>query len=269
MANVLAGQVAIVTGSGRGFGRAIAQHLASAGAAVCATSRTSGEIDETVASITAAGGKAIAVAADVTSRDDVARVVRETRSALGPVSILVHNAGVPWPFGPTWEVDPDVWWQAQEVHVRAAMYYINAVVPGMIERRNGRVIVVSSSASQAARPNLSGYAVAKATQNRLVEHLALEGKPHGVYAWSLHPGSVFTGISIETINDPAAQKYLPQFVQRLHTQRATEDGSIGLNRCGQTCVELASGRCDALSGRYLDPSWDLGAMVKEASATTP
>jgi NAD(P)-dependent dehydrogenase (short-subunit alcohol dehydrogenase family) len=177
---------------------------------------------------------------------------------------VVHNAGVPWPFGPVWHVDPDRWWEAQAVHVRGAMLYLNTFVPPMIENGGGRAIVISSAASQGVRPNLSGYAVAKYAQNRLVEHLAEEGRPYNVFAWALHPGSVFTGISVETISDPDAQKYLPGFVERLHNQREDDDPSIGFKACANYCVALASGRGDALSGRYLEPAWDLDEMVRSA-----
>jgi NAD(P)-dependent dehydrogenase (short-subunit alcohol dehydrogenase family) len=265
MAGVLDGQVAVVTGAGRGFGRAIAEGLAAAGAAVTVTARTESQLEETVAAIEAAGGQAMAIAGDVTSREDVLRVKQETEKRFGTATVVVHNAGVPWPFGPVWHVDPDRWWEAQAVHVRGAMLYLNTFVPGMIEHGGGRCIVISSTASQAVRPNLSGYAVAKHAQNRLVEHLAEEGRPHNIFAWAVHPGSVFTGISIETISDPDAQHYLPGFVERLHKQRATEDGSIGLKACAEFCVALASGRGDPLSGRYLEPSWDLDGLVKEAA----
>src|SRR5690606_39234847 len=133
------------------------------------------------------------------------------------------------------------------------------------ENGGGRAIVISSRASQAVRPNLSGYAVAKYAQNRLVEHLATEGKPHNVFAWALHPGSVFTGISVETISSPDAQKYLPEFTARLHTLREREEPSIGLKACAEFCVRLASGERDALSGQYLEPSWDLAELVKAAT----
>ena len=265
MPGVLSGQVAVVTGAGRGFGRAIATGLATAGAAVTVTARTQSELAETVAAIEAAGGQGIAVPGDVTSREDVQRVKDETEKRFGTATIVVHNAGVPWPFGPVWHVDPDRWWAAQGVHVRGAMLYLNTFVPAMIEKGGGRAIVISSTASQAVRPNLSGYAVAKYAQNRLVEHLAEEGRPHNIFAWALHPGSVFTGISVETISDPDARKYLPGFVDRLHNQRANEDGSIGLKACADFCVALASGRGDALSGRYLEPTWDLDELVRGVS----
>jgi NAD(P)-dependent dehydrogenase (short-subunit alcohol dehydrogenase family) len=266
MANELAGQVAIVTGAGRGFGRAIATGFAEAGAAVTVTARTKAEIDETAAIIEQSGGRALSIAGDVTNRQDVERVTRETLDRFGGVNILVHNAGVPSPFGPIGHVDPDEWWDAQAVHVRGAFLYLSAVVPMMIERGGGRVIVVSSNAGTRARPNLSAYGVAKATQIRLVETLAEEGREHGIFAWSCQPGSVFTGISEITIASPDAQRYLPDFVERLHRQRAEEDPNIGLRRCAEMCLELVSGRCDVLSGRFVRPEDDLAALVREAQA---
>src|SRR5689334_8677883 len=116
--NELKGQVALVTGAGRGFGRAIALRLAHEGAAVTVTARTRAQLDETVAQIAAAGGRAHAVVADVTDRAQVERVVAETRARFGGLSLLINNAGVPDPFGPLWTVDPDAWWDAQAVHIR-------------------------------------------------------------------------------------------------------------------------------------------------------
>ncbi len=265
VANELDGQVVVITGGGHGFGRAIAEGMAAAGAAVALTARTASNLEETVAAIEAAGGRAIAIAGDVSKREDVERVKRETEAQLGPVTTVVHNAGVPWPFGPVWEVDPDEWWDAQGIHVRGAFLYMNAFVPDMIERGGGRVIIISSTASQRVGKYLSGYCVAKHTQNRLVEHLAAEGAEHGIYTWALHPGSVYTGISVLTQNDPMAQKYLPEFVDRLETQKGTDDPSIGLTRCADVCVQLASGAADSLSGSYLQPDWDIDAMIKEAA----
>jgi NAD(P)-dependent dehydrogenase (short-subunit alcohol dehydrogenase family) len=265
MPNELAGQVAVVTGGGHGFGRTISEYLAAEGAAVAITARTAGPLEETVAAIEAAGGRALAIPGDVSKREDVERVKRETEAAFGPVTTVVHNAGVPWPFGPIWEVDPDTWWEAQGIHVRGAFLYMNTFVPDMIERGGGRVIVISSTASQRVGKYLSGYCVAKHTQNRLVEHLAAEGAEHNIFTWALHPGSVYTGISVVTQADPMAQKYLPDFVDRLEHQKHEADPEPGLRRCAEVCVILASGRGDALSGKYLEPEWDLDAMVREAA----
>jgi NAD(P)-dependent dehydrogenase (short-subunit alcohol dehydrogenase family) len=262
MADRLSGQVAVVTGAGRGFGRAIAKALAANDASVVVTARSQEQLDSAVNEITSAGGRAIAVPGDVTSRDDVERVKQATEAQFGTATLVVHNAGVPWPFGPVWHVDPDEWWDAQAVHLRGAMLYLNAFVPAMIGNGGGRAIVISSTASQGVRPNLSGYAVAKYAQNRLVEHLAVEGAQHNIRAWALHPGSVFTGISHETVASADAQKYLPDFLARLRIQQERDDPNVGLTACGEFCVRLAAGEGDALSGMYLEPTWDLAELAK-------
>src|SRR5215470_5527648 len=144
MQQALTGQVAIVTGSGRGIGRAIAQALAQQGAAVTVTARSGEQLAETVALITAAGGRAIAVAADVTDPPAVERVVTQTEQQLGPVDLLVNNAGVMGPIGPLWEAAPEEWWHAMAIHVYGPVLYCRAVVPGMVARRRGRIINVAS-----------------------------------------------------------------------------------------------------------------------------
>ena len=103
----LAGETAIVTGGGRGFGKAIALGLAAAGAAVTVTARSKDQLDSCVAEIVAAGGSALAVVGNVTDREDVTRAVAATEKKFGPTTVLVNNAGVTGPFGPVWVSDPD------------------------------------------------------------------------------------------------------------------------------------------------------------------
>jgi len=263
MAGELKDRVAIVTGGGRGFGRAIAQRFAAEGAAVTVTARTESQLQETVGLIEEQGGRALAVSGDVSRREDVDRVVAETVDKFGPVSLLVNNAGVPDPFGPIGEVDPDHWWAAQEIHIRAPFLFISAVLPSMIERRKGRIINVSAVGGRRVAPNLSAYCVGKAAQIRLTELLAAEIEQYGLSVFAIDPGFVITALAEQTMNSPDAQRWLPEMVERLKARKRHGEGEGDLARCQQRCVDLASGRFDALSGKYMELDDDLDDMVLE------
>lgn len=263
MAGILDGQVAIVTGAGRGFGKAIAKRLAAEGAAVGLVSRSKDQLELAASEIIEAGGKAVVATTDVTNRDDVAQAVVATESHLGPITLLVNNAGVPGPFGPLSEIDPDRWWAAQAVHIKAPVLFLNEILPGMITRRAGRIIIVSALAARMAAAYMSAYCTGKIAQSRLVEEVALENKDHGISAFAIDPGFVFTNLANETMHDPAAQRWLPGMVERLKAQ-SDHPNTRDLDRCAQRCVDLASGRYDGLSGRYMELPDDLDAMLKGA-----
>jgi len=124
----LRGQVAVVTGGGRGLGRAFAQALAAAGAAVAVLARSADELAETVAAVERAGGRAREFRADVTDAAVVRTAIAAVEQALGPVDLLVNNAGVAGPFGPFWETDPDTWWRAVDVNLRGQILCAHAVL---------------------------------------------------------------------------------------------------------------------------------------------
>ncbi len=273
MTGQLAGEVAIVTGAGRGFGKAIALGFAREGAAVTVTSRTRAELEAVAAEITAAGGRALAVAGDVTHPDDVDRVVSATERQWGPVGLLVSNAGVPGPFGPVWTVDPEAWWAAQQVHIRAPFLYLRRVLPSMTQRHAGRIIIVSALASRLVAPYLSAYCVGKIAQTRITAEVAAETQGLGVSVFAIDPGFVFTGIAEETMSSPDAQRWLPAMVARLRAQRDSPDRNADLSRCTRRCLDLASGRYDELSGRYMELDDDIDAMrrhvLEQRASATP
>lgn len=260
----LKGQTAIVTGAGRGFGKAIAARLAAEGAKVALVSRSADQLNAVARDIGAAGGTAVPIAGDVTRKEDVERVVAAAFKALGPIDLLVNNAGVGPPFGPLWEMDVDRWWRAQEVHIKAPVLFLRAVLPGMVERGRGRIVIVSALAARMAAAYMSAYCTGKIAQSRIVEQVALEAGPHGVQAFAIDPGFVFTGIAEETMNDPDAQKWLPGMVERLKQQSTAIGADIDLERCAQRVVDLASGRYDGLNGRYMELPDDLDAMLQGA-----
>src|SRR5262245_26382771 len=140
----LAGSVALITGGGRGVGRMIACTLAHAGAAVGVIARSADELDETVTLVEAAGATAAYATADVSDVTELARAVARLREQLGPVDVLVNNAGILGPVGPTWEVDATAWWHAMDVNLRGMLNATQLVVPEMVERRRGRVLNIAS-----------------------------------------------------------------------------------------------------------------------------
>jgi NAD(P)-dependent dehydrogenase (short-subunit alcohol dehydrogenase family) len=261
---ILEGQVAVVTGAGRGFGRAIAERLAAEGANVALLSRSLAQLDDVAEAIRAARGKAIGVRCDVTDPHSIGHAIDKVEELLGPVDLLVNNAGVPGPFGPIWEVDPDEWWKAQAVHIRAPMLFLARVLPGMIERGRGRAICISALASRLVAPNLSAYCTGKIAQNRVVAEAAAETAGTGVAVFAIDPGFVFTDLARQTMESADAQKYLGGMVERLRKAESDPAAQADLARCAQRVLDLASGKYDALSGNYYELPDDLEAELAKA-----
>ena len=261
----LRGQVVLVTGGGRGLGRIYAQTLAAAGAAVAVLARSAEQVAETVCTIEAAGGRALALAADVTDQPAVERAVAEVERRLGPIDLLVNNAGVGGPLGPLWEVDPDDWWRTIDIHVRGSFLCARAVLPAMIARRRGRIINLASAAGAYRWPLVSAYAVAKAAVIKLTENLAAETKRHGIAVFAVHPGIATTGLTEQALvmelapDSPAARPlvWLREEVSAGHAVEAELSARLVL--------VLASGRADALSGRYLTVHDDVATLVERSA----
>lgn len=208
----LQGQVALVTGGGRGIGRAIALRLASAGASVAVMARSKNEIDETVRLIEEQSqSRALAVAADVTDAADVAEAMKTIERELGPVDILINNAAGLKPFGPFWETSVDEWWRTMEVNLRGVALCTHAVLPGMVARGRGRIVNVSSGAGAVSTPYYTAYTVSKAALIRFTECLALETGPKGVRVFSISPGTVRTSMTEYPLGSEEGKKWLPWF----------------------------------------------------------
>lgn len=192
MPPLLSKQVAIVTGGGRGFGRAIAETLAALGASVVVASRNAPELDEVANAIKKSGGKALAQTADVADERQVQDLVLATERWVGPPTILINNAGVLDPIGPLAETSGASWLKNIAINVGGTYLATRAVLPGMIERDYGRIVNISSGAADRALASWSAYCAAKAAVDQLTRVLALELDGSGVAATAFHPGSMET-----------------------------------------------------------------------------
>ena len=187
------GRVAVVTGGGRGLGRAIALGLAGRGADVAVVARSQDELDTTVALAEDLPGRAIAIAADVTDSAVVASMAGDVRERLGTPTILINAAGMFGPIALIHETDPEAWRRTIEVDAIAPYLTCQALVGGMLEAGWGRIVNVTSAASlHPPGPLNSAYGVSKAALNQLTRHLAAEIAGTGVTANVIHPGDVKT-----------------------------------------------------------------------------
>jgi NAD(P)-dependent dehydrogenase (short-subunit alcohol dehydrogenase family) len=259
----LAGAVALVTGAGRGIGRMVAQGLSEAGAAVGLLARTAGELAETLELIESGGGAAVAVRADVTDERAVAAAVTRVRGELGPIDLLVNNAGVLGPVGPTWSVDGDEWWRTMEVNLRGLLTCTQLVVPEMVSRRRGRIINMTSQAGVFRWPLVSAYSVSKAAVAKLTENLARETSRYGVSVFSVHPGLLPIGMaepaSVSRPEPDSPEGRIWTWVEgELREGRGASPGAAL-----ELILNVAAGKADALSGRHLSVHDDLEAVLAE------
>lgn len=188
----LEGKVAIVTGAGRGIGRAIALSLAAQGTAVAACARTQAQLESLAQEVHAAGhGRCLPLVADVTSEEDVRRVVAQTESHLGAMDILVNNAGG-GVIKPLADTETAEWLEALNVNATSVFLFSREVAKRMILRGAGRIVNISSIAGRRPVAGIAAYAASKFAAVGLTEVLARELKRHGIRVYSLCPGAVDT-----------------------------------------------------------------------------
>jgi NAD(P)-dependent dehydrogenase (short-subunit alcohol dehydrogenase family) len=261
--NELTGQVVAITGGGRGVGRMAARALAGVGAAVGVLARSPRELEETVALIEAAGGVALAATADVTDPEQLADALAHVRNELGPIDLLINNAGILGPIGPTWEVDASEWWNAMEVNVRGMLLCTQLVLPDMVARRHGRILNLASQAGVHRWPLLSGYSVSKAAVAKFSENVAQEARRYGVTILSVHPGLLPIGLSEHAVpTQPEPGSYEAHVYNWVARQFADGHGADPADAM-RLFVRLARGDGDVLSGRHVSVHDDLDALVAQ------
>ena len=193
----LAGRVAIITGAGRGIGRAIALRYSQEGAAVALAARTPAQIDEAAAEIESAGGRALAIQCDVSSESDVDRLVDATVRQFGKIDILVNNAAVNLPPTDLTEVDLSVWRNVIDVNLTGAFICTRAVLPHMKRTGSGVVLILSSVGGRRGAAGRGPYRASKAALINFTETIGAEGANYGVRAVCLCPGGVDTDMMRE------------------------------------------------------------------------
>lgn len=259
MAGTLESQVAVVTGGGRGLGRAFAVALAHEDARVVLVARSRNELMETADLVERAGGSACLYTGDVTDWDATQQIMAEIKAAVGPIDVLVNNAGVSGPIGPVVETDPLDLWRAIEINLRGPINWTRAVLPQMTERKRGRIINVASGAGTVGIPYMAGYVTSKSALIRFTEVLAQEVKDDGVQIFAIEPGTVKTAMAMYALESPAGRRWIPWYRNIFE-----EKLDVLPEYAAELVVRLARGEADVLTGRYIARDDDLDLIVAQA-----
>lgn len=244
----LQNKVAIVTGSGRGIGRAIAIELAKAGANVVVTSRHTEECQEVCDVIDADGGASLCVKCDVSKSDEVKNLVKETVEKFGTVDILVNNAGIVRQ-KPLTETSEEDWDLTLDVNLKGAFLFCKEVAPIMMEKKSGKIISIASIAGEVGFMNLSAYCASKGGLVNLTRELALELAPYNVQVNAIDPGVIETQMTEGMLEDEESKNGL---LAQIPMGRVGQPEEIG-----KAALFLASDDASYVTGQTLavDGGW--------------
>ena len=261
----LEGRVALITGGGRGIGRAIAMACASEGARLALVSRTAAELEETARLVREEhSAEAITLVADVSDHDQVGQAVAKTLHHYGVIDVLVNNAGNIGPVGKAWDNDPGEWARTIAVHLMGVFYGCHAVLPAMLERGRGRIVNMSGVGG----PNTSAYDAAKTAIVNFTENLALELKDTPITVNAISPGSIHTRMWEETRDLSLAIGDMATYQRGV---QVTSGQGASIERAAELAVFLGSDDCGALSGRliraFADRFEEFPAKVDEIMAS--
>ncbi|MFQ6030907.1 MAG: SDR family NAD(P)-dependent oxidoreductase [Dehalococcoidia bacterium] len=244
----LENKVALITGAGRGIGRAIALAYAQAGARLALTARTLAELEETAREVQNLGAEAVVIRADVTSQSDVEAMVQQTLDRFSSIDILVNNAGIIGPVGALEDNDVDAWIRTLQVNLVGNYLCCRSVIPVMTRQGHGKIVNMSGSGSTSAPYHMSAYGSSKVAVIRLTEILSLELADQNIQINALGPGSIHTRMW-EEIRDQAQAVGDTEIYE--FGQRVTSGGGASIERAAELAVWLASDASGQLSGRLI------------------
>jgi NAD(P)-dependent dehydrogenase (short-subunit alcohol dehydrogenase family) len=252
----LKGRNAIVTGGSQGLGRIIVEAFLAAGANVCFCSRTAADVARVETELRpklAPGQKLAGRPCDVSRPDDVAALFHAATAALGDLHVLVNNAGVYGPIGPSEEVDWEEWTRAIEINLYGTLLPCRAAIPHFKQRGYGKIINISGGGATNPLPRLSAYAASKAAVVRITETLAEELKDFHIDVNAVAPGALKTRF-MDQVVQAGPEKAGADFFAK--NKKWIETGGTPLELGANLCVYLASARSDGITGRLLSAQWD-------------
>ena len=253
-------KIVLITGAGRGIGKRLAMGFAEAGARVGLLARSKAELDLAKLEIEQAGGEALRLPADVREPDQLASAVGLMHQRFGGPDVLVAAAGVQGPVGPFVSTKPKAWEDAIATNLIGVANACRAVLPGMIERRNGKIIVIVGVGAAQSRPNFGAYAASKAAVARFAECLADEVRDHNVQVNCMMPGDAYTHMTDEILSAGEERAGVKEY-EEATSVRIT--GGIAAEKQIRLALFLASERSNHISGKLLHVNDDWKRLEKE------
>jgi 3-oxoacyl-[acyl-carrier protein] reductase len=238
----------LITGAGRGIGKRLAIGFAAEGARVGLLARSEAEIDLAKLEIEQAGGTALRLRADVRNPDDIAHAVERMRTAYGALDVLICAAGVQGPIGPFLSAKPRVWNETVETNLIGVANACRAVLPPMMEKRSGKIILISGGGSAYSRPNFSAYAASKTAVVRFGETLADEVRDYNVQVNTIAPGAAYSHMTDEILQAGEARAGSKEIDD---AERVRITGGIPPEKQIALALFLASERSNHISGKLI------------------